>query len=273
MNERNKSFMSSIETVDFFKNNPVHEFAGAGFEKYRPRWSWERNLRNASLYFIADGSLTFEFGSKSFTAHKNDVVFLKSSDNALIKNSTDSYSSLYYIAFKYDEGTNLGLSTIYKNTGYLRSFKDILDTHRSGAPLSSLKISHLFLRLLYSLCFDSLQSRKDYIITSRIQSAAEYININYYKNINIEQLCRITGYSPAHLRRLFIKTFGASPQNYILDKRIEVAKEMLLDVPEKTVDEIADLLGMSSTSYLCKLFKAKTGLSPTEYRKNLVAKS
>lgn len=265
--------MNSIETIDFFTDNPIREFIGAGFEKYRPRWSWERNIHNASLYFIADGSLTFEFESRAFTAHKNDVVFLKRSDNAVIKNETDTYSSLYYIAFNYDENTNLGLSTIYKSTGYAHAFKDILDSYRSGAPFSSLKISHLFLKLLYSLSFDSLQSRKDYILTSRIQSAAEYININYYKNINIEQLCRITGYSPAHLRRLFIKTFGTSPQNYILDKRIDVAKELLIDIPEKTVDEIADLLGMGSTSYFCKLFKAKTGFSPTEYRKNIVAKS
>ena len=134
------------------------------------------------------------------------------------------------------------------------------------APLSSLKISHTFQKLLYSLITDNLHSNRDYQLTSRIKAAAEYININYYKNISIECLCKITGYSPAHLRRLFIKTYGTSPQNYILDKRIDMAKELLGDIPEKTIDEIADLLGMSSTSYFCKLFKTKTGLSPTNFR-------
>ena len=61
-----------------------------------------------------------------------------------------------------------------------------------------------------------------------------------------------------------------SPQNYILEKRIEVAKEMLLDIPEKTVEEISDLLGVNSCSYFCKLFKSKVGLSPNEYRKNIL---
>ena len=145
-------------------------------------------------------------------------------------------------------------------------FKDILDAHRSMAPYSSLKIMYVFHKLLYSLMLESLKSEKEYLLTSRITAAAEYININYYKNITIEQLCSITGYSPAHLRRLFTKTFGVPPQVYILDKRIEIAKEMLLDIPEKTVDEIADLLGMNSASYFCKLFKAKTSLSPAAYR-------
>ncbi len=258
--------MNHLEKIDFFKNNPISEFVGSGYEKYRPHWNWERNIANASLYYIADGFLEFRLGNSSFTAEKGDVIFLKKCDNAVISNTTDSYSSLYYIAFNYSEEI-LGLSTHLKSTPYHHLFKDILDSHRSMAPYSSLKVSHLFYKLLYSLLIDSLQTKKDYILTSRINAAAEYININYYKNISIDQLCKITGYSPAHLRRLFTKTFGISPQNYIIDKRIEIAKEMLLDIPQKNVDEIADLLGMSSTSYFCKLFKAKTGLSPMLYRK------
>lgn len=258
--------MSSFESMNFFSENPIQEFVGAGFEKYRPHWKWERNLANASFYYIADGELKFENASFSFTANKGDIVFLGKKDIATIHNVTASYSSLYYIAFNYNEDASLPLSTHYRQTPYIHLFKDILDAHRSMAPYSNLKIVSLFHKLLYSLLLDSLKTKDDYLLKSRVTAAAEYININYYKNITMEQLCKITGYSSAHLRRLFTKTFGTSPQTYILDKRIEIAKEMLLDIPEKTVDEIADLLGMSSTSYFCKLFRAKTGISPTQYR-------
>ena len=241
----------------------------AGFEKYRPNREWERKINNASLYYISEGKLKFETESNSFTAQSGDIIFLKKSDIATIKNEENTYSNLYYIAFNYDENSDLCISTIMKNSQHELYFKEILDAHRSMAPLSSLKISHLFQKLLYSLITDNLHSDRDYQLTSRIQAAAEYININYYKNISIDSLCKITGYSPAHLRRLFIKTYGTSPQNYILDKRIDMAKELLNDIPEKTVDEIADLLGMSSTSYFCKLFRTKTGLSPTQYRNSL----
>lgn len=252
--------------LDFFMENPIKEFIGSGFEKYRPHWHWDRNINNASLYYIANGSLSFELGSSSFLAEKGDIVFLRKSDHAKINNKSDVYSNLYYIAFNYDESCELNISTHYRETPYEHLFKEILDAHRSQAQYSGLKIHHTFHRLLYSLLIDSLHSKKDYILTSRINKAAEYININFYKNISIDHLCKITGYSPAHLRRLFTKTFGVPPQTYILDKRIEAAKEMLLDIPRKNVDEIADLLGMSSTSYFCKLFKAKTGCSPMLYR-------
>jgi AraC-like DNA-binding protein len=260
--------MANIKNLDFFSCCPVKEFVGAGFEKYRPQRLWERNIANASLYFIAEGSLDFMLETKSFTACQNDVVFLGINDIAKIRNSSPENSSLYYIAFNYENRDFLQPGTVFKSTSHLSLFKDILDAHRSGAPFSNLKIFHLFHKLLYSLCVDSLKTKEDYLLTSRINAAAEYININYYKNIDIGKLSSLTGYSPAHLRRLFIKNFGMSPRDYILTKRIDVAKEMLLDIPEKNIDEIADLLGMGSTSYFCKLFRAKTGVSPTLYRKN-----
>lgn len=101
----------------------------------------------------------------------------------------------------------------------------------------------------------------------KLLSAVEYININYYKKITPHYLSQISGYSPAHLRRLFIKNFGVPPMEYILNKRVNVTKEMLLDAPEKTIDEVADLVGFCSASYLCKIFKKQTGISPAEYKK------
>lgn len=260
--------MNRFENADFFSGSPIREFVGAGFEKYRPHWKWERNINNASLYYIADGSLEFELQNEAFTVQKSDVVFLKRSDIATISNNTDKYSSLYYIAFNYNDSFEPELPSVTNNTPHLTLFKDILDTHRSGAPYSNLRTSYSLQKLIYNLLIESLHTSKDYILTSRIKSAAEYININYYKNISIDQLCKISGYSPAHLRRLFLKTFGVSPQNYIIERRIEAAKEMLLDLPEKNVDEISDLLGMGSSSYFCKLFKAKTGMSPISFRDN-----
>ena len=46
-----------------------------------------------------------------------------------------------------------------------------------------------------------------------------------------------------------------------------MAKEMLLDAPEKTIDEIAELVGFCSASYLCKIFKNQTGKTPSAFRK------
>ena len=262
--------MNLNENNNFFTNNPIKNFVGAGYEKYRPHWHWERRINNASLYYIGDGNLKFTLKNKSFVVSKGDVVFLKASDIATIANESNTYSSLLYIAFELDETNDLLSETVFYDTTYRGFFKDILDAHLSKSPFSSLKILQLLSKLIYNLLNDCLSKSEDYAVTSRIQSAAEYININYYKDLSLEELCKISGYSPAHLRRLFIKTFGFSPREYIIDKRIEMATEMLFDVPEKTIGEISDLVGISSSSYFCKTFKEKTGLSPNEYKKKII---
>ena len=94
----------------------------------------------------------------------------------------------------------------------------------------------------------------------------EYINIHYDQKITVQQLCQLTGYSEAHLRRLFIEYMEMSPMDYIQKKRVEAAKELLLDDPDRSLDEISRTLGICSPSYFCKLFKEKTSLSPAAYR-------
>ncbi len=259
--------MKSIECIDVFNNNPIKSFVNAGFHKYRANWGWERKCSHASLYYIAYGYLRFTVGNKTFIAKSGDVVFLRKSDDAFIYNEGDEYSELYFVAFVYDESVDLGISAVTESEGYIKLFKDILESYLSGARLSNLKISQLLLKLIYNLAKDNLKSQSDYSENARLLAAAEYININYYKDISIDHLSKLSGYSEPHLRRLFIKHFGVSPKNYIINKRIEMAKEMLLEIPEKTVDEIADLLGICSASYFCKLFKSKEGISPLDFKK------
>ncbi len=259
--------MPKLENVDLFKTCLTDSFINAAFHKYKPALCWKRDLEHCSIYFISEGSLRFTLKDKEFMAEKNDVVFIKGGEVCYIENISDSQSALYYIAFNPNDEVKFNINTFTKNTGYANIFKDILDTHLSQAPLSNLKLSQLFIKLIYQLAVDSMHSKEDYAMISKISAAAEYININYYKNITVDDLCSITGYSSSHLRRMFIKTYGVSPQNYIINKRIEMAKEMLLDIPEKSIQEITDMLGICSATYFCKLFKSRTGVSPMEYKK------
>ena len=259
--------MNSIEQIDFFKDNPIKSFNNAGYCKYRPGFTWDRDYPHDSLYIISDGELKFTMNDREFVAEKNDVVYLSYRDKALITNTLNEFSALYFVAFEPCESIDLNISMHYKDTNHLKIFKDINDAHLSKAPLSSFKIAQLLIKLIYALASDNIYSSEEYQQHSKIHKAARYINVHYYKDIRIEDLCEMTGYSPAHLRRLFIKIFGTSPRNYIIDRKIERAKEMILEPPSKTIEEITDMLGMCSPSYFCRMFKSKVGISPMEFKK------
>ena len=103
-----------------------------------------------------------------------------------------------------------------------------------------------------------------------LETAVQYIKSHFDKSITVVELAQMTGYSVSHFRRLFVKYYGIPPQEYIFQNKVQKAKELLIEYPEKSVEEIAELLGMYNAAHLCKMFKKKAGYSPGEYREKFI---
>ena len=84
-------------------------------------------------------------------------------------------------------------------------------------------------------------------------------------NLTVTQLAAACHISESSFRRSFREYFGKSPVEYKIDIRLEQAKKML-DDGDMTVAEIAEALSFDTAAYLCKLFKKKLGLTPTEFK-------
>lgn len=73
--------------------------------------------------------------------------------------------------------------------------------------------------------------------------------------------------SPGYLSRIFKKETGLSLSDYIIQKRISVAKQLLVKT-NLPITTIAERIGLSYASYFKKLFKEKVNMTPQEYRQN-----
>jgi AraC family transcriptional regulator of adaptative response / methylphosphotriester-DNA alkyltransferase methyltransferase len=71
--------------------------------------------------------------------------------------------------------------------------------------------------------------------------------------------------SPYHLHRTFKKIKGITPVEYIQQLRINTAKNYLIH-SDRTVADIAMIVGMPNVPYFITLFKKKTGHTPKQYR-------
>lgn len=98
----------------------------------------------------------------------------------------------------------------------------------------------------------------------------EVVNSNLYKKIKLEDLAFLAGYSLSTFQRKFKSSFGTSPKQYILTQRLNKAKE-LLALPELRISEIAFDCCFEDPTNFSKAFSKAFGLSPTEYRKSLMA--
>ncbi|UKS28221.1 AraC family transcriptional regulator [Paenibacillus sp. HWE-109] len=98
-----------------------------------------------------------------------------------------------------------------------------------------------------------------------LQAVIEHIHLNYYRNLTIDELAERAHLHPNYFIRVFKRRFGTSPIQYVNRKRIEEVK-WLLTSTNLMLAEIGTKVGIPDISYLSKLFKSSTGLSPTAYR-------
>ncbi len=92
-----------------------------------------------------------------------------------------------------------------------------------------------------------------------------YINLNYQKDIKLEELADIFGYNSAYLGKLFRNLTGDYFNTYVDKVRIEKAKE-LLNTTNLKVNDIAEKAGYSNYDYFSIKFKKIVGVSPSAYR-------
>ena len=86
-------------------------------------------------------------------------------------------------------------------------------------------------------------------------------------DIGLTQLAALVGYSVDHFARLFKQSFGRSPHQYILERRIERSKSLLRDRGH-SIAEVAGLCGFASQAHFHTAFKARTGVTPGAFRKS-----
>ncbi|MFD1177958.1 helix-turn-helix domain-containing protein [Paenibacillus puldeungensis] len=95
----------------------------------------------------------------------------------------------------------------------------------------------------------------------------QYIHAHYGDDLTRNGLAEVVYLNPDYLARLFKKETGVSLGSYVIQVRIQEAKQ-LLEATNLSVYVIANKVGYANYSYFSKLFKQEVGLTPNEYKKN-----
>ena len=107
----------------------------------------------------------------------------------------------------------------------------------------------------------------DSLCDNVILPAIKHIESNYQNpklsNVELAQKCNI---SEVYFRKVFTEVYKTTPKQFIMDVRIDKAKQLLSDGFLK-FGAVAEQCGFSNQYHFCRLFKEKTGLTPTEYMK------
>ncbi len=165
----------------------------------------------------------------------------------------------------------LGVRTVlisgYAEFGYAQS------ALRDGAfdyILKPIKEEELFgiLEKLSALFMPKQALQKDLETVKRetVDEVVREIQERYTEDISLQGLAQKHHISSGHLSYLLKQKLGVSFSKYLLEKRIELAKELLRD-KSLSIDEVAQRVGYHDYFYFTKVFKESQGISPSKFRK------
>jgi len=151
----------------------------------------------------------------------------------------------------------LQLSEAYSMSDYYIKIVDRI------TDLNELSKLHDEMSLAYASRMRKLS--RETVFTRPVKETIDYILEHLDSRIRMSDLSRHAGLSSSYLSRIFKEQTGLTVTEYILEKKLETARNML-DYSSHPVSWISNTLAFPSESYFCSRFKSAFGVSPGRYR-------
>jgi AraC family transcriptional regulator len=104
---------------------------------------------------------------------------------------------------------------------------------------------------------------------ARLRRIRELVHARMQNELNLEEMAQSVGLSTAHFARMFRKSTGETPHQFVLRRRLERAKAMLR-APDARVLGVAVACGFKTQQHFAQVFRNVCGISPTAYRQDFL---
>lgn len=227
--------------------------------------AFRNNLSCSELIYHISGKSLVCFNGKTALCEKNTIRFLPKGENRNYTVTRMDHIECMDIFFDTDTCISAEMFTIKLNNDIAIAplFKKIFSlwvAKNDGYYFECLSL----LYKIFAIC-----QKQTYLPESqyrKIEPAIEYIGENFTNEISIDMLSALCGISGSTLKKLFVKKFGITPAKYIIGVRMHYACDLLRS-GLYSVSQTALMCSYNSIYYFSRQFKAREGVSPSEYRK------
>lgn len=238
---------------------------------------WHRSIE---MFVVLEGKLDFYINEEDIHLDEKSFVIVNSNElhsiSAPLPNKTvvlqmplqtfaRYYTDEQFICFTHRERV--------QDEQLVELVEKMYTTYQKKSTGYELKVQSYFYRLLYLMVTKyrkvdvSAEIVRDHKNRNRLSSITGYIKDNYQKELSLEGLAQIFGYSPTYLSRMFRKYAQINYKEYIQGVRLEYACRELLE-GEAKMEEIAEHNGFADGRAFAKAFQKKYGVRPSEYRRS-----
>lgn len=216
-----------------------------------------KDRRYFGLTLCMSGQITYRMNGKSFVSTKDTVLLLPQGGTYDIAGDKDGFFPVINFLADGLDVHELKVIPLENPQVCVSLFETLQKAFVSGK--SPFYIFSVFYQLLDEIVTQSTD-RPNVLIP-----ALKYIEQNLSSPVLSNQgLADFLGISESYLRKLFIQHLDTTPKQYILNLRIQKARQLLSDTVQP-VTAISEVCGFTSVYHFSREFKQKTGLSPTQY--------
>lgn len=205
---------------------------------------WERLLNSEQFTTLQESILSY-------------IDFISAINKTNLKTLADLHQQLTQLFFMYAYQHDIDVTELFTEE---YSYNDYMDGFKNTRALRD-SISYI-IPVITSFAGDDYQKND-------VQRAKKYILNNISQNISVKDVADYVHLSPEYFTKLFKKEVGQNIKTYILQVKVDVAKDLLgnQNIP---ISIVALDLGYSNFSHFTQMFKKFENVTPTEYRNNLI---
>jgi AraC-like DNA-binding protein len=242
------------------------------------QWKQGRILSDFSFVYLTQGSGTFQVrGAKPLLVTAGDVLLIKPGLWHDYAPSQETGWKEYWIMFNGKQADKLvsqvelprraPLIHYGTDTSLRHLFAQILDIAAEAPPLAEILHTGLVLQMA-ALIQSRLQLQREQgdREESFVHQAKQRMANAGEQQIDMQALAHGLGVSYPHFRRVFKQSTGLPPQQYLLNLRINRAKQ-LMEEQDIKLSDVARSVGFEDPYYFSRLFKQKTGITPSLWRR------
>lgn len=224
------------------------------------------------LLYLTSGSLQFCSGESNVQINPGDIIILPPGNG--YAQSFYNGAELNYLWVHFTGGgvenalKELNISTFpivnkTKEPNHLQTrFSRLFDCFLKNDSLMERDLSASLEKLLVEISRASGNFEKP---KTSLSKSVNYINNSYTSQIKIPDLAKMEGMSMTRYNLRFKEQFGIPPTKYIINLRVNMAKELLCS-SSLTLSQISDACGYEDYNFFAKVFKSAVGVSPKQYR-------
>ncbi|KUJ52675.1 helix-turn-helix domain-containing protein [Chryseobacterium sp. JAH] len=188
----------------------------------------------------------------------------------------NSLNHLNYNFAKVDETSSWNLQLdeyfLFNNKSLTSATNNIMriamDDNSEKDIMADFALKELLIRLMQtqarSMVEKNLAKNK-----SRIGFVVDYIKNNIHQKLSIDSIAKLAYVSKSNFFKMFKDELGTSPNDFILQERINKAKELL--ALKNSIKETAFQTGFSDTNYFTRVFKQLVGVTPKNYQNGIIS--